>query len=70
MNRRMEYQIALLKGGGTIAYETTALLAADNSEAIEKAKDWTASLSSIAGDAWLQINLNGVAIRSLRPGEF
>ena len=70
MNKRMKYQIALLKGGGIIAYEATALFAADNSEAIDKAKDWTASLNFIAKDAWLQINLNGVAIRSLRPGEF
>ena len=70
MNRRMKYQIALLKGGGTITYEATALFAADNSEAMDKAKDWTASLNSIAEDAWLQINLNGVGIRSLRPGEF
>jgi len=70
MNRRMKYQIVLLRGGGTIAYEATALFAADNSEAIDKAKNWTTSRNSIAEDAWLQINLNGVAIRSLRPGEF
>jgi hypothetical protein len=70
MNRLMKYQAALLKGGGTITYESTALFAADNSEAIEKAKRWTASFDSVAEDAWLQINLNGVGIRSLRPGEF
>jgi len=66
----MKYQIALLKDGGTIAYGSTALFAADNSEAIERAKNWTASFHSIAKDAWLQINLNGVGIRRLRPGEF
>jgi hypothetical protein len=70
MNRRMKYQVALLKDGDTITYESTALFAVDNSEAIEKAKNWTTSFDSIAEDAWLQINLNGVGIRSLRPGEF
>ena len=70
MNRRMKYQVALLKDGGLVTYESTALFATDNSEAIEKAKNWTASLDSVAEDAWLQINLNGVGIRSLRPGEF
>jgi hypothetical protein len=49
--------------------ENNRLFTADNSEAIDQAKDWTASLNSIAKDAWLQIDLNGVAIRSLRPGE-
>jgi len=70
MNRRMKYQVALLKDGGLVTYESTALFATDNSEAIEKAKNWTASFDSVAEDAWLQINLNGVGIRSLRPGEF
>jgi hypothetical protein len=70
MNRRMKYQVALLKDGDTITYESAALFAADNFEAIEKAKNWTTSFDSIAEDAWLQINLNGVGIRSLRPGEF
>ena len=70
MNKRMKYQVALLKDGGIVAYESTALFAADNSEAIERAKHWTASFDSVAKDAWLQINLNGVGIRSLRPGEF
>jgi hypothetical protein len=46
----MQYQIALLKDGSTITYETTALFARDNSEAIDKAKNWTASLNSIAKD--------------------
>jgi hypothetical protein len=68
MNRLMKYEVALLKDGGIITYESSALFAADNSEAIEKAKHWTASFDSIAEDAWLQINLNGVGIRSLRPG--
>ena len=70
MNTRMKYQVALLKQGGVLTYESTALFATDNSEAIEKAKHWTTSFNSVADDAWLQINLNGVAIRSLRPGEF
>ena len=70
MNRRMKYQVALLKDGGTITYGSAAFFARDNSEAIEKAKNWTTSFDSIAEDAWLQINLNGVGIRSMRPGEF
>jgi hypothetical protein len=70
MNTRMEYQVALFKGDGTEAYESIALLAADNLEAVEKAKRWIASVGCIAEDAWLQINLNGMGIISLRPGEF
>jgi hypothetical protein len=66
----MKYQIALLKDGGTTAYGSTAIFAADNSEAMDKAKIWMASFHPVAADAWLQINLNGVSIRSLRPGEF
>jgi hypothetical protein len=63
-------QATKLKTDDSVAYESTALFAADNSEAIERAKHWTASFDSVAKDAWLQINLNGVGIRSLRPGEF
>lgn len=70
MKVRMKYQVVLLKDGGTETYDSTALIAADNSEAIEQAKSWTATLASVEADAWLQINLNGVGIRSLRPGEF
>lgn len=70
MNTRMAYQIALLNDDGTETYEMTDLLASDNFEAIEKAKDWTASFSHIAKGAWLQINLNGIGIRTFRPGEF
>jgi hypothetical protein len=69
MNKPMEYQAVLLKDGDT-TYESTGLIAADNAEAIKKAKDWTASFDFVAEDAWLQISLNGIGIRSLRPGEF
>jgi hypothetical protein len=67
---RMEYQVALMKGDGSETYDSTALLAASNLEAVDKAKRWIASVGSIAEDAWLQINLNGMGIMSLRPGEF
>jgi hypothetical protein len=70
MSTRMEYQVALFNSEGTETYESTALFAADNFEAIEKAKRWTASIGSVAKDAWLQINLGGMGIKSLRPGEF
>ena len=66
---RVEYQAVLFKNDGIETYESTALLAANNLEAKEKAKKWIASLESIAEDACLQISLNGVGIWSLRPGE-
>lgn len=66
----MEYQVALFNSDGTETYESTALLAADNFEAIEQAKRWIASIGSVAEDSWLQINLGGMGIKSLRPGEF
>ena len=65
---RMEYQITLLKGDGTETDESTALLAANNIEALDKAKLWVASVGCVAEDAWLQINLNGMGIMKLRPG--
>jgi hypothetical protein len=67
---RMEYQVALMKSDGSETYDSTALLAASNLEAVEKAKRWIASVGCIAEDARLQINLNGMGIMSLRPGEF
>jgi hypothetical protein len=66
----MEYQVALLSGDGTETYDSTALLAANNIEAMDKAKRWIASVDCVAEGAWLQINLNGMGIMSLRPGEF
>jgi hypothetical protein len=70
MNKRIEYQIDLLKDDGTTLYGSATLLASSNVEAIEKAKHWAASCMRNAKDAWLQINLNGIGIRTLRPGEF
>jgi hypothetical protein len=70
MNKRIEYHIDLLKDDGTTLYSSTALLASSNVEAIEKAKHWAASCMRSAKDAWLQVNLNGIGIRTLRPGEF
>jgi hypothetical protein len=68
MNRPMKYSAVLLKDGET--YEATSVIAADNTEALKKVKEWMASLDCVAEDAWLQITLNGVGIRSLRSGEF
>ena len=51
-------------------YENTSVIAVDNSEALKKVKKWMASFECVADDAWLQITLNGVGIRSLQPGEF
>ena len=65
----MKYQVALLKDGGPTTYESTNVIASDNNQALKKAKERTTSLDYIAEDAWLQIASNGVAIRSLRPGE-
>lgn len=70
MNKRIEYHVDLLKGDGTTLYGSTALLASNNVEAIEKAKRWAASFMHSVEDAWLQINLNGIGIRTLRTGEF
>ena len=70
VNRPMKYSAVLLKDGGPKTYEATSVIAADNTEALKKVKEWTASLDGVAEDAWLQITLNGVGIRSLRPGEF
>ena len=70
MNNCIEYQVDLLQDDGATIYGSTALVASNNIEAIEKAKHWAASLTRIAEDAWLQINLNGIGIQTLRPGEF
>jgi len=70
MSTRMEYQAVLLNDDGSETYESTAVLAVNNSDAIEKAKVWTVSLPDIADGSWLQINLKGIGIRILRPGEF
>jgi hypothetical protein len=69
MNKRIEYHIDLLKADGTTLYGSATLLASSNVEAIEKAKHWATSFM-VGVDAWLQINLNGIAIRTLSPGEF
>jgi hypothetical protein len=70
MNRPMKYHAVLLKDGGPTTYENTSVIAVDNSEALKKVKKWMASFECVADDAWLQITLNGVGIRSLQPGEF
>ena len=70
MSVQMKYEVALVKDGGATTYGSTEFMAANNLEAIEKAKDWTATFTPVAGDTWLQINLNGIGIRRLRPGEF
>ena len=45
MNNRLEYHVDLLKDDGATIYGSTALLAANNVEAIEKAKHWAASFA-------------------------
>ena len=70
MNNRMEYHVDLLKDDGATSPWFHGFLASNNVEAIEKAKHWASSLARIAEDAWLQINLNGIGIQTLRPGEF
>jgi hypothetical protein len=70
MNSRMEYRVDLLKDDGATIYGSTAFVASNNTEAIEKAKNWAALLACLTEGAWLQINLNGVGIQTLRPGEF
>jgi hypothetical protein len=70
MNKWVKYDIDLLKDDGTTLYGSAALLASSNVEAIEKAKHWATSRMPGTRDAWLQINLNGIAIRTLSPGEF
>jgi hypothetical protein len=70
MSNRLEYHVDLLQDDGATIYGSTALLAANNVEAIEKAKHWAASLARAAEGAWLQINLNGIGIQTLRPSEF
>ena len=67
MNNRMEYHIDLLKDDGATICGSTALVASNNVEAIEKAKHWAASLTRIAEDAWLQINLNGSVFKLFVP---
>jgi len=70
MNKPMKYHAALLKDGGPTTYETTSVIATENSEALKKVKEWMASFDWVAEDAWLQVTLNGVCICSLQPGEF
>ena len=70
MSFPMEYHIVLMTDDGSKTYDSTALIAVNNLDALEKAKSWIASVGAIAEDAWLQINLNGMGIKSLRPGEF
>ena len=69
MNNCIEYHVDLLKDDGATIYGSTAIVASNNVEAVEKAKHWAASLTRPA-DAWLQINLNGIGIQTIRPGEF
>ena len=70
MSTPLEYQVALVNGDGSETYDSVALVAANNFEAVDKARRWIASNACTAEDAWVQINLNGMGIMILRPGEF
>jgi hypothetical protein len=65
MNKRIEYHIGFLKDDGTSIVPRLSLhRAGRGSETLGKV------LHVRAKDASLQINLNGIDIRTLRSGEF
>lgn len=66
MNSPMKYQVALVSDVGT-TYVSTSLIAADNAEAITKAKHWMRFFNVAANQAWLQVSLNGIGIWSSLP---
>jgi hypothetical protein len=69
MNKPMKYQVALVSREDATIYRSTALFATDNFEALQKTKEWIASLAFVAEDACVNINLNGTCIQSLPLGE-
>jgi hypothetical protein len=64
-----DYQVALQNADGSLTYASGVIAATGESEAIENAKHWAATVGPLPEDAWLIVNLKGRA-RSLRPGEF
>ena len=70
MSDRMEYQVRLWKDGRFDVYRTALLFADTEDDAVQKAKEWAASLDSVPEDAWLQVSMSGKDICNLRPGEF
>jgi hypothetical protein len=73
IEHRTTYFVVLWDGGPT-TYASTSFLAADKTEAAQKAKDWAKDLAMSPDpppeDALLQMTANGVTVCSLRPGEF
>jgi hypothetical protein len=66
---------AVLWDGGPNTYASTSFLAADKTEATQKARDWAKGLANSADpppeDAFLQVaTAKSVTVCSLRPGEF
>ena len=64
MSKSMKYRAVLVKNGGTTC-AATWFTAADNTEAIRKAKHWM-GLNAIPSETWLQISLNGISIHNWR----
>jgi hypothetical protein len=50
-------------------YEGASIEAANIPDALQKAKKWVASVE-VADNSWLQIQLNGRSVRSLKSGSF
>ena len=66
----VEYQIALIRNGSVNDIEArTSVMAADDVDALLKAKAWVMSVAGISEGAWLQLNREGHGW-SLKPGEF
>jgi hypothetical protein len=68
MDTLIEYQVTLTDGGAK-TYANTVILAKDDGDAREKAKQWVASLDTRWEGAWLVLNTGGRGI-TLKPGEF
>lgn len=63
-----EYQVALT-AGPMMTYQSATIVATDNIEAEQKARQWTNSVDFPA-NAWLVINLKGFGVCTLPPGSF
>jgi hypothetical protein len=59
-----------MKDGRFDTYESAALFADSDDDAVEKAKAWANSFEGTPEDAWLQVVMSGKGIATLRPGEF
>jgi hypothetical protein len=68
MDKLLEYQVTLTDGGAE-TYANGVILAKDDADAREKAKDWVGSLETRWDGAWLILNIGGRGI-TLKPGDF